>query len=253
MAWLTYNITADSEALDNYCDRVVVVTESMANREDSNFRVPGVEGEFSYPDKLWEAGNVIMETFLKYTDQNGDVTHEDGAAGHVYENLSHLRRIFSKNGLVDLRRTAPDYGQTSMLVEAIQGPRDGSFPAHKIWVLKAPKPFWKGLTPVTLTSTTTDHTPAGDAPIDDMVVTFGGDGKVTIGSEWIEISGSSGSGIVVDVGKRTIIQSGQPRDRWFFAYSDRWLRLQGGVESDIIFEGAVTSLVYSPAWHGGGG
>lgn len=248
MAWLDYGITADGANLTDFCDRVVIVTEGMANRESANFRVPGVEGEFSYPNKLWEAGNVIMETFLRYTDPDGDVTHEDGAAGHVYENLSHLRRIFGKNGLVDLRRTAPDYGETSMLVEVIQGPNDGSFPAHKIWVLRAPKPFWSGLTQVTISATTNDYRPDGDAPIDDMVVTFSGAGSVTIGDEFIEMSGAG----VVDVGKRTVMAGGNHVDRRLSVFSDRWLRIEPSIEQDIVFAGAVTSLTFYPKWHGVG-
>lgn len=246
-----YAIEADTEALDDYCDRVVVVTEGMANREDSNFKIPGLEGEAFFPNKLWDSGNVILNTFLRYSDPTGAVTHTDGAAGHVYENLSALKRIFGKNGLVLLERTVPHYGVTQMEVELIQGPNEGSFPAHQVWVLKAPKPFWLGTTPVVISGAGT-HTPAGDAPIDDMVVEFDGNGRITIDGEWIEIVGSSGSNIMVDCGARTILQSTTARDRWFNPFSDRWLRLYGGRESTVAITGSVTGLTYFPHWHGGG-
>lgn len=250
-----YAITAEGENLSDYCDRVVVVTEGMANREDSNFKVPGTDGEVSFPNKLWDAGNVILVTFLKYSDPDGLVTHVDGTAGHVYQNFSALKRIFGKNGLVDLRRTAPDYGDTQMLVELVQGPSEASFPAHRVWVLKAPKPFWSGLTPVVVSASDPAHIPEGDAPIGDMIVEFSGDGQVTIDDEFIGIANSTGSGIFVTCGSpRTIIQgSGENYvDRWFFNYSDRWLKLQGGKESVITFTGSVANLTYYPKWHGGG-
>lgn len=251
-----YMPTADGEDLHDYCDRAVVVTEGMANREDANFKIPGFEGEVSFPNKLWDAGNVILNTFIKYADANGEVTHADGMPGHVYENLSALKRIFGKNGMVDLRRIAPDYGETKMLVELIQGPSEGSFPAHQIWVLKAPKPFWAGLTPVVLSGSGT-HTPEGDAPVDDMVVEFSADGKVQIDDEWIEIVGASGA-ITVDCGDRAgypIVAAGSgdvPMDRYFTPYSDRWLRLYGGYESTVTFTGGASTLTYYPHWHGGG-
>lgn len=250
MVW-DYAITADGEALDDYCDRVVVVTEGMANREDSNFRIPGLEGEVTFPNKLWEAGNVILVSFLRYSDEDGVITHLDGSAGHVYDNLSAMKRIFGKNGLVDLRRTVPSFGQVRMDVELIQGPNEGSFPANQIWVLKAPKPFWRGLTAVTLTADAAAHIPDGDAPIDDMIVTFGGNGRVDIDGEWIEMVGTSGT-TVVDCGARTIIKTGAPNDKFFNPFSDRWLRLQGGRANNVNFTGSVTSLSYFPKWHGAG-
>lgn len=252
MAWTDYLITADGEVLDDYCDRVVVVTEGMANREDSNFKIPGADGEISFPNKLWEAGNVILVTFLKFSDEDGFVTHEDGSPGHVYENFSNLKRIFGKNGKVDLRRTAPHQGENQMLVELIQGPSEASFPQHRVWTFKAPVPFWSGLTPVVI-SASGAHTPEGDAPVGDMIVEFAGNGTVQIDDEWIEMDGA-GEAAVVDVGARTITDDGSggdPLDRFFFNYSDRWLRMEGGYESQITITGSV-SLTYFPKWHGGG-
>lgn len=247
-----YDITADGETLLDYCDRVVVVTEGMANREDANFTVPGLEGEITFPNKLWKSGNVMLVTFVKYADVDDLVTHTDGTAGHVYENISALKRILGKNGLVDLRRNAPDYGQTQMLVELIQGPQELSYPAHRLWVLKAPKPFWAGLTPVEINSSES-HTPEGDAPVDDMIVEFAGDGQVTIDDEFILMSGAGGAS-VVDCGARTIVSDDSaetPLDRYFNCYSDRWLRLEGGRANGVTVSGSVT-LTYYPKWHGGG-
>ena len=253
MAWTDYAITADSISLDDYCDRVVVVTEGMANREDSNFKVPGTDGEVSFPNKLWDSGNVILVTFLRYSDADGLVTHVDGASGHVYENLSALKRIFGKNGQVVLQRTAPHHGIVTMNVELIQGPSEASFPAHLVWVLKAPVPFWSGDTDVVI-SASGAHTPEGDAPIGDMVVEFAGNGKAQIDDEWIEMLGAA-TGAIVNVGHpRSIIDSGSgggPLDRYFFNYSDRWLRLEGGRQSTVTITGTVT-ITYRSKWHGGG-
>ena len=250
MVW-DYAITADGVDLSDYCERVVVVTEGMANREDSNFKIPGLEGEMSFPNKLWDAGNVILVSFLRYSDPDGLITHDDGSPGHVYDNLSAMKAIFGKNGQVALRRTAPSFGVNEMLVELIQGPNEGSFPANQIWVLKAPKPFWRGVDLVTVTVDDPTHTPLGDAPVDDMVVTFGGNGRVDIDGEWIEMAGTSGT-TVVDCGARTIIKAAAPNDRFFNCFSDRWLRLHGGQVSNINFTGTVTSLAYYPKWHGAG-
>ena len=93
MAWQTSDYQYDLGGVDpfDYCTSFRIVTEGMAAREGINFKVPGLHGEQSYPFKMFEGRNVIIDTVLRYTNAAGAVTHANGAAGHVYENLAALK------------------------------------------------------------------------------------------------------------------------------------------------------------------
>lgn len=247
MLW-EYAITANGVPLLDFCDRVVVVTEAMGGKDDTDIKVPGMEGELFIPGKLWESGDLILSTWLKYADEDDDIVHTDGSAGHVYENFSELKRILrGGSGQVLLARTAPHIGEMEILVESIDHPSMGDAHFHYLWTMKANKPFWQGVDAVTV-SAGGSHTPAGDGVIDDMIVEFGGDGKAQIGTEYVEVLGSTGSGIEVDVGRRTIKQAGLNVDKWLRVGSEKWLRLRGGEASTVTFTGSVTGFDYFPKW-----
>lgn len=247
MALWEYNVTANGVPLLDFCDRVIVVTEAMGGKDDTDIKVPGMEGELFIPGKLWESGDLILSTWLKYADEDDDIVHADGSAGHVYENFSELKRILrGGSGQVLLQRTAPHIGEMEILVESIDPPSMGDAHFHYLWTMKANKPFWRATAEVSVAAGS--HTPIGDGVIDDMIVTFGGDGKVQIGTEYVQVLGSSGAGIEVDVGARTIKQAGVNVDKWLRVGSEKWLRLRGGEAATLTFTGSVTGFDYFPKW-----
>lgn len=247
MALWDYDVTANGVPLSNFCDRVIVVTEAMGGKDDTDIKVPGIEGVLHIPGKLWESGDLILSTWLKYADADDDVIHVDEEAGHVYENFSELKRILRGGaGQVLLSRTAPHIGDAEILVESISQPSMGDAHFHYLWTMKANKPFWRGVNAVSVGAGS--HTPVGDGVIDDMIVTFGGDGRVQIGTEYVGVAGSTGAGIVIDVGNRTIKQAGVNVDKWLRVGSEKWLRLRGGEEATVAFTGSVTGFDYFPKW-----
>lgn len=247
MALWEYDVAANGVPLSDFCNRVIVVTEAMGGKDDTDIKVPGMEGELHIPGKLWESGNVILSTWLRYTDEDELITHIDEEAGHAYENFSELKRILRGGaGQVLLSRTAPHQGDVELLVESVDPPSMGDAHFHYLWTMKANKPFWRAVDEVNAGAGA--HTPAGDGVIDDMLVNFGGDGKAQIGTEYVQIVGASGGGIVVDVGARTVKQGATNVDKWLRVGSERWLRLRGGEAATITFTGSVSGIDYFPKW-----
>ena len=245
MALWDYDIEVNNVPLTTFCDRVVVVTEAMGGKEDSDIKIPGIEGVLHIPNKLWDSGNVILSTWLRYSDASGLITHVDGSAGHVYDNFSSLKGLIRAGaGQIDLKRVIPDVGEVHLAAESIDAPQIGDAHFHYLWVLKAAKPFWRAAASSAITGGA--FVPVGDGVIDDMIITFSGDGFADIDGERVSIVGSSGGGIVVDCGARTVLQGGTPRDSWFRPRSERWLRLRGGISSTVTLSGCTGS--YFPKW-----
>lgn len=246
MAMWDYDVEVNGADLAQFCDRVIVVTEAMGNKDDADIKIPGIEGVLHIPNKLWDSGNVILSTWLKYSAANGTITHPDGSAGHVYDNFSSLKGLLRAGaGQFDLSRVIPDVGEVHLFAESLEAPQMGDAHFHYLWVLKAAKPFWRATSTSAITAGS--FVPGGDGVIDDMVITFGGDGSAVIDGETIAIVGSSGGGgIIVDCGARTIVQGGNYRDAWFRPSSERWLRLRGGISSSVALTNCTG--VYYPKW-----
>lgn len=244
MAMWDYDIEVGGVNLADFCDRVIVVTEAMGTKDDADIKIPGIEGVLHIPNKLWDAGNVILSTWLKYSSPAGTITHADGSAGHVYENFSELKRLLRAGaGQINLKRIIPDAGVVHLMAESLEAPSMGDAHFHYLWPLKAAKPFWRAAGTSAISGGA--FTPAGDGVVDDMVISFGGDGTATIDGETIAIVGSGGA-VTVDCGARTIMSGGNPADAWFRCSSERWLRLRGGISSTVSLSGCTG--VYYPKW-----
>jgi len=249
VAW-DFLYTADAVALSDFSERTYIVTEGMAAREGINFSVPGLHGEVSYPFKMFEGANVVMGTFLRYTNPAGAITHADGAPGHIYENKAKMMEIFGKmTGLVTLQRTTPHQGANILEVELLGGVEAGDPMWNYLWVLRAPKPFWRATTTTTHASGTGSLARGGNAPVDDAIATFTGDGTVTVDSngEKVGVAGSGGATVVVDCGKRTIKQGATNRDEWLVINSERWLPLD--VTPVPITVVGTVSIAWFRKWH----
>lgn len=247
MAIWDYDVEVSGVNLADFCDRVVVVTEAMGSKEDTDIKVPGIEGVLHIPGKLWDSGNVILSTWLKYASATGTITHVDGPAGHVYENFSALKQLLRTGPTqVVLKRILPDAGIQQIEIESIDAPNIGDAHFHYLWTLKAAKPFWHGTSAVVVSGSGA-HNPAGDGVVDDMVLDFDSAGFIDIDGERVSIVGSSGGNIIVNVGTRTVLQSGVPRDSWLRVASENWLRLRGGISSTVTISGSV-SMSYFPKW-----
>ena len=201
------------EDLGTYCLNTRIVSESAAGRRGSNPVIEYRHGEMSTPRKEVRSMDLLLETVIRYTNSSGLITHADGGAGHVMENLGHLKRIFGgpiQNALTRLQRNSPDQGTVYVDVEML-GEANPSQARHIFtWPLHAPHPFWIGA--ADNNNATPTWTVGGDAPIRDAVIDFTGtasDPRVThpASGAYIEIAGALPSGgIRVDIGAGTCVR-----------------------------------------------
>lgn len=210
-----------------------------------------VHGEQSSPRKFHPAANLSLEMTLLGTNTAGVITHGDGAAGHYYENFSALKALLAgKQGqLVRLERTAPDLSTVYMDMWAVDAARSTQNRFTYAWPMRAPSPFWVGAadngnTPTTLT-------PAGDAPIDDMIIDFTGTAdtpRLTHDDtgDYVEIDGALPSGGVrVDVGAGTVVRISGGAD-WSNALrvnNPWWLELDPGANAVTVTQDSGSPTV----------
>lgn len=245
MAW-SYTYTADGVDLSQHCQAVRVITEyGLASRSVTDFDFPGSHGVQYAPNKLMGAGNVVLVTYLRETDGAGLVTHTDGSSGHIYENLSALKTVFNKtSSLVTLRRVAPHIGAMILEVESVEQPVAGQDRFEVIWTLRTPKPVWRSEAIVNTASLTTGlFNPGGDAPVDDMVLTFTGAGSVVNGGDKVEVTASC----TVDVGAKTVFVGPTPSPGLIRPNNERWLHLEGGTDNSLTVTGTV-AMDHYPKW-----
>lgn len=237
-----YDLTMDGEDLLDYCQSVVIETEyGLSEAMDNEFRQPGQHGKIYIPGQLYGPGDVRIVCNLRFTSAVGTITHVDGEAGHIYENLAHLKRLFGK---VDaqgvLQRTAPHQGVNTLLIKPGGQPSKGQNRFEVIFPMIADKPFWRG--PLTSTTLTGSFTPGGTAPVDDMVLTFAGANTIVNGrnSDRIQVTAAC----VVDCGRRQVTVGGSPAPGIIIPANDRWLHLEPGAN-------AITgscAISYYPKW-----
>ena len=246
MGWQTSDYQYDLGGLDpfEHCTAFRVVTEGMAAREGTLFRVPGLHGEQLHPNRLFEGHNIIIDTVLRYTDGDDVVTHVNGAAGHVYENLSALKGVFGKTiGPITLTRMNPDGvlggDEFRIFLNQIQPVEANGDVDHQfIWTARAVRPFWESTTLDSSSLSTGNFNPGGDAPVDDAIITITGNGTIenaTTGTR-IRTVGASGS-VVVDCGARTVKVGGNNRDEWLEVGDERWLHFEAGVNNALTVTG----------------
>ena len=239
------------ETLSNYCVAIRLPTEWSTGRRGSNPIVQYRHGEYPSARKYVRASSFILETHLRYTNSSGVVTHADGAAGHAYENLGHLKRLFGgvQDTLVRLQRTAPDQGLVYMDVELF-GDALPSQSRHVFgWPLLAPHPFWIG------TADTANATPTwtvgGDAPIGDAVVKFTGTANTprvthTASGAYIEIAGDLPTGgVEVDIGAGTCVKitGGADWSNYLVVNKAWWMELDPGANTVAVTETSGTPTV----------
>ncbi len=127
MPWTSFDYQAGpvggsfTDLLD-YCDDVRMPSEMDSAKRGQNPSIPYRDGEFTFPQKFRQAGIFMLDCMVSYTNPSGVVTHADGEAGHVIENLQALKRLLGGNDeLVAVRRSVPHIGDVEAICEYMGG------------------------------------------------------------------------------------------------------------------------------------
>ena len=226
MGW-DYDYRVGATSLSDYCQAVTVPSETSGGLVGSNLHIPGTDGE-RIVSKTMATGMVELKTTLRYTNPSGAITHTDGAPGHVYENLSELKKIFRKQGPILLLRDMPHAGTVVGEVELAGGPIRGEADHVFTWPLKLVGGSWRGNTQNSVAAASV--VTSGDTRIDDMEIEFAGTSTVAFtdaNGEVYSIQALAGSfPLIVFTGTdKRVEQGGSPDPGRVVIAHEAWFRL----------------------------
>lgn len=224
-----YDYSIGGTALLDFTTDIRIPEEKRARKRGRNRIIAWQQGERSTQPKLYRALDFELQMLLAYTDAAGDVTHVDGAPGHVYENYLDLKRLLSgdqlNGSLVTLRRTMPHAGDVDIDFEVLQDIRpDSSTRFRMVAFCTAPFPFWRSATQTvktevgkTATTETIEVIVGGNEPIPNAVIIFAPNTQPvsnlriahTPSGRFLQYSGiiDAGDTVTFDVGARTATHS----------------------------------------------
>lgn len=229
--------------LDTYAGFVRLVSEFVVGRRGSNPTVAYKHGSEAIPRKYFREANVMLETGLRWTNAAGAVTHTDGRAGHVFENLAETAKLLGgiQGKLVTLRRTVPHWGTVEIDVELLGDALPSQQRHVFLWPLRAPRPFWRSTTHRTSLALGSGITVGGNAPVDDFILRIIGGTDVTVthngsGAKITYEGALPAGGVETDLltGETTRISGGadwsanvEPSNEW-------WMELDPGANAFTI-------------------
>ena len=241
--------TLGTLTLSDVATAAIVVDEYGASFNDSGYQIPGRDGIELDPQSPYGPRTITLKTALRYTNSSGTVTHTDGAAGHVYENLSLIQAELAGSGLVTLTRTVPHIGNQRALVKLLDNPRPADNRSVVLWVLTCPSGSWQDATETS--EATSSVTTSGNRRIFDPIIVFASATTIThTASDGTVSTITAAAGptypVTVDVGARTIIDNAAA-DAFGSVTFDQpwWLRMDpDGAQS---FTGTAT-IKYRNRW-----
>lgn len=175
MVWSVYTYKAGPFGgtllpLLDYCSSVRLIDESGPGKRGGDVTVQYLHGNHAVGHKFANPRLLALEVVLRYTSAAGTITHTDGAPGHVFENLSEVKRLLrGQASLATLERIAPHHGTVQIDVECGEPtPTQNRF--TYLFPLVAARPFWRSTT--LQTDSASPIAVGGDAPVDDSTITF---------------------------------------------------------------------------------
>ncbi len=249
MSW-DYNYRIDGTQLSTYA-KVVRIMDTVAPLRARNPQVPWMPGNYSDPDKVPGPARVYLDTLVRWTNSAGAVTHGNGEAGHMAENLAAIAALLRKHtALPLLQRNDPDKGQVSREVELIGTPSRISERNYFRWPLVA-YPYWLGAARTGLGTPSLSN--LGDAVSYAAVITFTGgtNGKLTNSTDGsgISFSGTLATPVVVDCATGEVTQGGSPADALVEYDTGYPMRFVPGSNTLALTGGGTVSIDLQDAWH----
>lgn len=260
MPWTDYTWQAGAygEALvdlDDYCTAIRIVGDGgSGGKRGGNIPVPWLHGARAVGHKFAAESTVGLEVVLRYTNAAGAITHTDGAAGHAFENLAALKRIFyGRQGLSTLRRIAPDHGTVDLECEVLQPVMISQARHVFLFPLNCPKPYWRAAEQSS--NPAVSCIVGGDAEIDDAEVVFAsGTGPIlthTDSGATIQIEGAvPGGGVRVYVGegRAARVTGGADHSAYVKVNKPYWLVLDAARNNSFTLSTGSATIYWRDRW-----
>lgn len=261
MPWTVYNYQAGPKGgsltpLLNFCTFVRIVDEGGPGFRGEPVTIQYLEGAREVPHLFSEPRLVGLECGLRYTSAAGTITHTDGAAGHVYENLSNLKRIlYGDRLMVTLQREAPHQGTVQIDVKVGAPVSISQDRATFLFPLVAPNPFWASTT-LNSASPAPSIAVGGDASVHDAEITFaaGASSPIlthTASGATIQIEGTVPSGGVLVktiTGHAERVTGGTDWSEFLANSQPYMLQLEAGATNSFTLSTGTATIAWRNKW-----
>lgn len=247
MSWAYAYALNGNLTLSDVCSGVRIESEGGASFNDPGYFIPGRDGVESDDEAPYSPMAMALRTILRYTNSSGLVNHTDGEAGHVFENLSKIKREFSGPGLATLTRTVPHIGDVRALCKLVGDPIPAGMHHVYSWPLFVPSGSWEDASESSDTGNPpTGVTTLGDRVIFDPRISISAAGETTItlgdGTEYT-ITAAAGPTypVVIDVGAGTAVDNNGDDALGDITFDhEHWFRLHPQETATLTTDNSVT-------------
>jgi hypothetical protein len=219
---------------------------------DVGVQVPGRDGITFDNEAPFSPLVATLRVHLRWTDETGAVNHADGEAGHIYENLSLLKREINKPAPV-LTRTLPHMGAVRAIVKSNTPGFVGAQRHVYVFLLTVPSGSWQAATESSAVGNPPAVVTSGDRVIFDPIIIFSVASTVTVtnpdGSEY-QITAAAGPTypVTVDVGAGTVLDNTGADVRGDVSFTElAWCRLQQASTVTVVTT-ASTTIKWRNRW-----
>lgn len=234
--------------LDDVATATRIESEGGAGFLDPGVQIPGRDGLLMDDDAPYGPVSLVLRTVLRYTNAAGAVTHGDGEAGHVFENLSKIKAELAGPGLATLTRTVPHIGNVRALVKLVApGPFVGEQRHVYYWPLECPSGSWQTASESSSAGNPpTNAVTAGDRVVFDPRLSMTTAGTVTItpayGTTYTIVAGTGPTyPITINVGANTVVDAGTVDVMGDVTFNhEHWFRLDAAGSATITTPGSAT-------------
>lgn len=230
--------------------------ENVSGYRGSDLLIPGVDGALHRPDKPRAAKDFEIPLVVFGVDRVTGLV-STSPAQHVRDNLDWLLGLAIPVGAqASIRKVLDVDPAREILAELADGVDVGPYgasPVARALVLRfrASTPYWREL-PALAAGSPPTYTPGGNAPVTDAVLTFTGGSPARLTNnttgDWVELS-SATPAVTVDVGARTVVQSGSSALDLFTRNRRRWMTFVPGSNSLTLTGGGTVSIAAYRKWH----
>jgi hypothetical protein len=240
-----YAHALNSLDLSDVATFAVIEDEAPSPYSDAGVQIPGRDGVRFDPEAPFSPLVVSLKVHLRWTDENGEITHTDGEGGHIRENLSLIKRELNKPAPM-LTRTIEHIGAVRAVVKSNTPGFVGAQRHVYHFPLTVGSGSWQTATESSNTGApATGVITTGDREIFDPRVSLASTGTRTVTTaegrvySIVAVSGPTYP-VVIDVGAGTALDNGGNDALGAISFShDHWFRLSAN-HTHTITGGSAT-------------